>query len=86
MRRRILLAIGGTLLVMLIIISLASSAIVRDSYGGLERRYLERDVQRIMSDISRQETGLGRTVENNAAWIELYRFAICRRGLTKFCP
>jgi two-component sensor histidine kinase/sensor domain CHASE-containing protein len=74
MRRRILLAIGGTLLVMLIIISLASSAIVRDSYGGLERRYLERDVQRIMSDISRQETGLGRTVEDNAAWIELYRF------------
>src|SRR5271157_1794943 len=74
MRRRILLAIGGTLLVMLVIISLASSAILLDSYAGLERRYMERDMQRIMSDISRQAQGLGRSVEDNAAWTELYRF------------
>jgi two-component sensor histidine kinase/sensor domain CHASE-containing protein len=74
MRRRILLAIGGTLLVMLVIISLSSSAILRDSYAGLERRYMERDVQRIMGDIAWQESGLGRTVGDYAAWTEMYRF------------
>ncbi|MGA2639379.1 MAG: CHASE4 domain-containing protein [Spirochaetia bacterium] len=74
MRRRILLAIGGTLLVMLIIISLASSAILLESYAGLERRYMERDAQRIGADISRQAQALGRSVEDNAAWTDLYRF------------
>ena len=74
MRRRILLAIGGTLLVMLIIISLASSALLRDSYAGLERRYMERDVLRVTGDISRQETSLGKTVEDYAAWTEMYDF------------
>ena len=61
MRRRILLAIGGTLLVMLVIISLASSALLRDSYAALEHRYIERDVQRILADFSRQESSVGRT-------------------------
>ena len=74
MRRRILLAIGGTLLVMLIIISLASSALLRDSYAGLERRYMERDVQRILADFSRQEAGLGRTTGDYAASTGLYRY------------
>ena len=74
MRRRILLAIGGTLLVMLIIISLASSALLRDSYAGLERRYMERDMQRILADFSRQETGLGRTAGDYAASTDLYRY------------
>src|SRR5271157_1909638 len=76
MRRRILLAIGGTLLVMLIIISLSSSALLRDSYAGLERRYMERDVQRITSDIARQETVLGRTVEDYATLEGLYQFVL----------
>ncbi len=74
MRRRILLAIGGTLLAMLIIISVASRSILLDSYEGLERSYLEKDVQRIKADITRQETGLGRTVEDYAAWSAMYQY------------
>ena len=64
MRRRILLAIGGTVLVMLVIISLASSALLRDSYAALERRYIERDVRRMVGSISREAVALGRTVED----------------------
>ena len=75
MRRRILLAIGGTLLVMLAIISLASSAVLRDSYAALERRYIERDIQRVVGEISRDVTSLGRTVEDYSAWTAMYRFA-----------
>ncbi|MGO9307784.1 MAG: histidine kinase dimerization/phosphoacceptor domain -containing protein [Spirochaetia bacterium] len=74
MRRRILLAIGGTLLVMLIIISLSSSALLRDSYVRLERRYMDHDVQRITGDIARQQTVLGRTVEDYATLDGLYQF------------
>ena len=48
MRRRILLAIGGTLLAMLIIISVASRSVLLDSYERLEQSYLGRDVQRRM--------------------------------------
>jgi two-component sensor histidine kinase/sensor domain CHASE-containing protein len=76
MRRRILLAIGGTLLAMLIIISVASRAILLDSYEGLESRYLERDVQRVLGDIVRQEAGLGRAVGDNAAWSAMYKFVL----------
>jgi sensor domain CHASE-containing protein len=74
MRRRILLAIGGTLLGMLLIISLASSALLRDSYAALERRYIERDVRRMVGAITREAAGLGRTVEDYSAWTEMYRF------------
>ena len=74
MRRRILLAIGGTLLVMLVIISLASSAVLHDSYAALERRYMERDIQRLVGVISREVTGLGRAVEDYSAWTAMYRF------------
>jgi sensor domain CHASE-containing protein len=75
MRRRILLAIGGTLLVMLVIISLASSALLYDGYAALERRYVERDIQRVKGQISREAAGLGRTVEDYSAWTAMYRFA-----------
>src|SRR5271157_4311742 len=74
MRRRILLAIGGTLLVMLIIISLSSSALLRDSYAGLERRYMERDVQRITGDISLQASELGHTTEDYATSSGMYQY------------
>ena len=75
MRRRILLATGGTLLVMLVIISLASGSILRDSYAALERRYIERDVRRMVGAISREAADLGRTVEDYSAWTAMYRFA-----------
>jgi two-component sensor histidine kinase/sensor domain CHASE-containing protein len=74
MRRRILLAIGGTLVVMLVIISLASSAVLHDSYAALERRYIERDIQRIVGGVSRDLAGLGRTTQDYAAWSGMYGF------------
>ncbi len=74
MRRRILLAIGGTLLVMLIIISLSSSALLRDSYAGLERRYMENDVQRITGDIALQTSALGHTAVDYATSTPLYQY------------
>jgi two-component sensor histidine kinase/sensor domain CHASE-containing protein len=74
MRRRILLAIGGTLLVMLIIISLSSSALLRDSYAGLERRYIQRNMQRIFADIALQASELGHTVQNYAASSGMYQY------------
>ena len=75
MRRRILLAIAGTLLVMLVIISLASSALLYDGYAALERRYVERDIQRVKGQISREAAVLGRTVEDYSTWTAMYRFA-----------
>jgi two-component sensor histidine kinase/sensor domain CHASE-containing protein len=74
MRRRIFLAIGGALLVMLAIISLSSRALVLNSYAGLERQYIEHDVERVLGDIERGEVALGRTVEDYAAWTAMYRF------------
>src|SRR5208337_1763448 len=74
MRRRILFAIGGTLLVMLIIISAASSTLLRDAYANLERRYVERDVQRVLGYLSRQTTSLGRTVDGYSTWTALVEF------------
>ena len=74
MRRRILLAIGGTLLVMLIIISVASSALLRDAYANLERRYALRDVQRVVGSLSRSPVGLGQTAEGYASWTAMYEF------------
>ncbi len=74
MRKRIFLAIGGTLLVMLIIISVASNALLNRSYAGLERRYITRDVQRVTSDIARQQTGMGQSVGDTATWTAMYDF------------
>jgi two-component sensor histidine kinase/sensor domain CHASE-containing protein len=74
MRRRIFLVIGGALLVMLIIISFSSRALLMDSYARLERQYIARDVDRILGDIGGSAVVLGRTVEDYAAWTEMYQF------------
>src|SRR5208337_48661 len=74
MRRRIFLAIGGTLLVMLIIIMLSSGALLRDSYARLEKQYMGRDVQRITGDIAQQAVGLGHTTEDYATSSQLYQY------------
>ncbi|HET6452702.1 MAG TPA: histidine kinase dimerization/phosphoacceptor domain -containing protein [Spirochaetia bacterium] len=74
MRRRILFAIGGTLLVMLLIISASSSAILRDAYTNLEHRYIVRDIQRVLGDLARRPEALSRVAEDYAAWTPMYEF------------
>jgi len=74
MRRRIFLVIGGALLVMLVSISFSSRALLRDSYGRLERQYIARDVDRVLGEIKDNATSLGMTVEDYAAWTEMYQF------------
>ncbi len=74
MRRRIFLAIGGALLVMLIIITFSSRALLQGSYANLEKQYIARDVDRVLGDIQGNAASLGRTVEDYAAWTEMYQF------------
>lgn len=75
MRRRILLVISGTLIAMLVIITLASSSILQKSFDGLEKRYMERDVQRVTHDVEAQLATLGATTTDYATWTEMYEFA-----------
>jgi two-component sensor histidine kinase/sensor domain CHASE-containing protein len=75
MRKRILLAIGATLLVMLIIISLASRSILNNSYASLENRYAGRNIQRVSAEIDRQADSLGVTAADYGTWTEMYSFA-----------
>ena len=82
MRRRILLAIGGTLLVMLVIISLCSGLVLRDSYANLETRYTERDVKRVTAEIDREAGALGVMATDYGTWTEMYDFA--RHPTTEF--
>jgi two-component sensor histidine kinase/sensor domain CHASE-containing protein len=74
MRKRILLAIGGTFLVMLAIMAFASRSILTHSYAELERRYMERDVQRVTSEIAEQTAALCVSVIDYAVWDETYDF------------
>jgi two-component sensor histidine kinase/sensor domain CHASE-containing protein len=74
MRRRILLAIGGTLLVMLVIITVISRMILIDSYDRLEHTYIERDIMRVQSDIDSQLDALATTTADYGAWTELYQY------------
>ena len=74
MRRRILFVIGGTLLVMLIIMIVATSAVLRHSYGNLEKRSMERDVQLVRGAIAAQIDELGATVKDYAASSDIYEF------------
>ncbi len=74
MRRRILIAIGGTLLVMLAIITAISRMILLESYDKLERAYIERDLQRVRADIDGQLDALATTTADYGAWTELYQY------------
>ena len=74
MRRLILLVIGGTLLVMVIIIVAGTRGLLLDSFARLERRYVERDVERATNAVSDELTSLGGTANDWATWDDLYAF------------
>ena len=74
MRRRILFAIGGTLLVMLVILSITSGLILQRSFDNLERAYVERDMQRVRADIDAQVRSLSATAGDYGLWTEMYTY------------
>jgi len=74
MRKRILIAIGSTLVVMFLILMIASRAILVDSTRILEARYVRRDVQRVQANLNGQATSLGATGTDYATWNEMYDF------------
>ena len=74
MRRRIFLVIGGALVVMLVVITFSSRALLMDSYGQLERRYIDHDIERVLAGVRQTEADLGDTAEDYAAWTDMYEF------------
>src|SRR5271169_3258856 len=74
MRRLILLVIGGTLLVMMIIIVAVTRGLLVDSFARLERRYVERDVERATNAVSEELASLGSTANDWATWDDMYAF------------
>jgi two-component sensor histidine kinase/sensor domain CHASE-containing protein len=76
MRKRILLAIGGTLLVMFALMTVISRSILTRSYAELERRYMERDVQRVTREIDQQTAALSVSATDYAIWDETYYFIL----------
>ena len=75
MRRRILLVIGITLVVMLTIISLVTDKILMDSFATLERRYLERDVERARNAIAGALSDISSTLLDWSSWDETWTAA-----------
>lgn len=78
MRKLILLVIGGTLLVMMIIIVAVTRSLLSDSFARLERKYVERDVERVTNAISGELSSLGRTTNDWAMWDDTYAFVVDR--------
>ncbi len=78
MRRIILLVIGGTLLVMMIIIVAVTRSLLSDSFARLERRYVERDVERVTNAIVEEMSSLSRTANDWAMWDDTYAFVADR--------
>ena len=78
MRKRILLVIGGTLVVMMIILVTVTRALLLDSFARLEKRYLEQDVQRVVNAVDATFTDLNRMDDDWAAWDDSYAFVVGR--------
>jgi two-component sensor histidine kinase/sensor domain CHASE-containing protein len=74
MRKRILLVIGGTLVVMMIILVTVSWSLILESFTRLERRYLELDIQRVTNAIDAILTDLNRMNDDWASWDDSYAF------------
>jgi two-component sensor histidine kinase/sensor domain CHASE-containing protein len=74
MRKRILLIIGGTLVVMVVIIVTVSRWLFLDSFARLERRYLELDLERVSNAITTILANLSRADNDWAAWDDSYAF------------
>jgi two-component sensor histidine kinase/sensor domain CHASE-containing protein len=74
MRRRVFFVIGLTLLAMILVIAAAARLVLMESLLDLERRYLERDVDRIRKAVAGDLDTLRRTARDWSAWDDAYEF------------
>ncbi len=74
MRRRVFFVIGLTLLAMILVIAIASRFVLMETLLDLERRYLERDVDRVRQAVAEDIAALARTARDWSAWDDAYDF------------
>lgn len=74
MRRRVFFVIGLTLLAMIVVIAGVARLVLTRSLLDLERRYLERDVDRVRKAVAEDLAALRRTARDWSAWDEVYEF------------
>ena len=82
MRRRVFFAIGITLFAMILVIAAATRLVLVQSLLDLERRYLERDVDRVRKAVEEDLAALRRTTRDWSAWDDAYAFVAT--GATEF--
>jgi two-component sensor histidine kinase/sensor domain CHASE-containing protein len=74
MRRRVFFVIGLTLLAMILVIAAAARFVLMRDLLALERRYLERDVDRVRKAVAEDLGALVRTARDWSAWDDAYEF------------
>jgi two-component sensor histidine kinase/sensor domain CHASE-containing protein len=74
MRRRVFFSIGLTLLAMILVIAAADRFVLTRNLLDLERRSLERDVDRVHKAVAEELTALVRTSRDWSAWDDAYEF------------
>ncbi len=74
MRKRVLVVITLTMLVMLIIIGAGTRLIVLDKFSDLERSYMARNVERFKSALADDLEAMSRTLRDWAEWDETAAF------------
>jgi two-component sensor histidine kinase/sensor domain CHASE-containing protein len=74
MRRRVFFVIGLTLLATILVIAAAARLVLMQSLLDLERRYLERDVDRVRKAVAEDLAALRRTTRDWSAWDDAYEF------------
>jgi two-component sensor histidine kinase/sensor domain CHASE-containing protein len=75
MRRRMILVLSLTLIGMLAILTATTRLILLESFTLLERRYVEKDVSRVLKTIRSDLSVIASTANDWAAWDETYAFA-----------
>jgi two-component sensor histidine kinase/sensor domain CHASE-containing protein len=74
MRRRVFFVIGITLIAMILVIAAATRFVLMQNLLDLERRYLERDVDRVRKAVAEDLATLLRTARDWSAWDDAYEF------------
>ncbi len=75
MRRRMIIVLSLTLIAMLAILTATTRLILLESFTLLERRYMEKDVARVLNAIRGDLSVMASTANDWAAWDETYAFA-----------
>ncbi|MDQ2806592.1 MAG: hypothetical protein M3Z04_06695, partial [Chloroflexota bacterium] len=75
LRRKTLLAIGGTLVVLVALLYSALSAIVLDGFKAVERQDTQQNVRRVRDTITEDLAKLTLTAQDWAEWNDSYSYA-----------